>query len=110
MSNKVNKLQLVDVSKMNEILEYIKSSNDTDKILQGIKKQDEFELEEKKKSMKNLVKKINKNVLEKVLFNFLKKNKQLNENLTKKKKVGEVGKVLVLVSQKGKEKHPISKM
>ena len=49
MSNKVNKLQLVDVSKMNEILEYIKSSNDTDKILQGIKKQDEFELEEKKK-------------------------------------------------------------
>ena len=69
MSNKVNKLQLVDVSKMNEILEYIKSSNDTDKILQGIKKQDEFELEEKKKSMKNLVKKINKNVLEKVLFN-----------------------------------------
>ena len=109
MSNKVNKLQLVDVSKMNEILEYIKSSNDTDKILQGIKKQDEFELEEKKKSMKNLVKKINKNVLEKVLFNFLKKNKQLNENLTKKK-VEEVGKVLVLVSQKGKEKHPISKM
>ena len=58
--------------------------------------------------MENFKKKNEQERVGESIVEFKKKNKQLNENLTKK--VGEVGKVLVVVRQKEKEKHPTSKM
>ena len=48
----VNKLQLVDVGKLNAILEMFKKENETKKIFDSIKNPDFLSIEEKKKIWK----------------------------------------------------------
>ena len=48
----VNKLQLVDVSKLNAILEMFKKKNENEEIINSIKNPDFLSIEEKKKIWK----------------------------------------------------------
>ena len=66
----VNKLQLVDVGKLNAILEMFKKENETKKIFDSIKNPDFLSIEEKKKNMEKIDARQNENIVE-----FLKKKK-----------------------------------
>ena len=56
LKNQVNKSQLVDVNKLNEVLDLLKKENETKTFLQGMKRKDEFQLEEKKYLLEKLIK------------------------------------------------------
>ena len=64
----VNKLQLVDVGKLNAILEMFKKENETKKIFDSIKNPDVFSIEEKKTDMEKIDERQSENIVE-----FLKK-------------------------------------
>ena len=57
----VNKLQLVDVGKLNAILEMFKKENETKKIFDSIKNPDFLSIEEKKKNMEKIDARQNEN-------------------------------------------------
>ena len=79
----VNKLQLVDVGKLNAILEMFKKENETKKIFDSIKNPDFLSIEEKKKNMEKIDARQNENIVE-----FLKKKNSIkNEyDIQEKKK------------------------
>ena len=64
----VNKLQLVDVSKLNAILEMFKKKNENEEIINSIKNPDFLSIEEKKTNMEKINSRQNENIVE-----FLKK-------------------------------------
>ena len=79
----VNKLQLVDVGKLNAILEMFKKENETKKIFDSIKNPDVFSIEEKKTNMEKIDDRQDENIVE-----FLKKKNSIkNEyDIQEKKK------------------------
>ena len=60
----VNKLQLVDVGKLNAILEMFKKENETKKIFDSIKNPDFLSIEEKKSDMEKIVDRQGENIVE----------------------------------------------
>ena len=60
----VNKLQLVDGAKLNDILEMIKKENETKKILDSIKNPDNLTIEEKKTDMEKIDERQSENTVE----------------------------------------------
>ena len=79
----VNKLQLVDVGKLNAILEMFKKENETKKIFDSIKNPDVFSIEEKKTNMEKIDDRQGENIVE-----FLKKKNSIKReyDLQEKKK------------------------
>ena len=71
----VNKLQLVDVSKLNAILEMIKKKNENEKIIDSIKNPDFLSFEEKKTNMEKIDDRQNENIVE-----FLKKKNAMKRS------------------------------
>ena len=68
----VNKLQLVDVGKLNAILEMFKKENETKKILDSIKNPDNLSIEEKKTNMEKTDERQSEHIVE-----FLKKKNSI---------------------------------
>ena len=64
----VNKLQLVDVSKLNAILEMFKKKNENEEIINSIKNPDLLSIGQKKTNMEKIDDRQNENIVE-----FLKK-------------------------------------
>ena len=79
----VNKLQLVDVGKLNAILEMFKKENENKKIIDSIKNPDFLSIEEKKSDMEKIDDRQGENIVE-----FLKKKNSIKReyDLQEKKK------------------------
>ena len=81
----VNKLQLVDVNKLNAILEMLKKKNENEKIIDSIKNPDFLSIEEKRTNMEKIDARQDENIVE-----FLKKKYAIkrgyDEKEEKKKK------------------------
>ena len=97
----VNKLQLVDVNKLNAILEMLKKKNENEKVIDSIKNPDFLSIEEKRTNMEKIDGRQDENIVE-----FLKKKNAMkrgydekeekkkqekeeneNENLLKKRRI-----------------------
>ena len=90
----VNKLQLVDVGKLNAILEMFKKENETKKIFDSIKNPDVFSIEEKKTNMEKIDDRQGENIVEflkkknsiKREYDLQEKKEKENEEFEEKKK------------------------
>ena len=99
----VNKLQLVDVGKLNAILEMFKKENETKKIFDSIKNPDFLSIEEKKKNMEKIDARQNENIVEFLKKKNSRKNEYDIQEKKKKKKKKKIQIQIQIQKKKGKD-------